>query len=493
MPRVGRLIAQPARQGRRAFAGDFGGGAGEAAIGQALGQIGQTAEALFAADMEARVSRAVAESSAELNELTFQLEADPDYLSHEEQYNEGRQKILNRFREGLATERFRNVFDDRAFPIAEHLGLRVKENVRAKQLDHTRGSTLVAVEQFAKLAAEAESDDLREEYMNAAMSLLQRGQEGGAFTAAQVANAQNGFERALAEADERRQSQEIADELMRTVPNQRDRLRIAREQYSGTREDNVIARLKDQWAEQEAITRQNDEARFDAAVKSAMAGELTHAEALELDLSGRQRITVESVIDQQRKGAAVAPGGDLYWGLRNEAATPGTRQRFLNRDLNQVAHRMTPRELADLKADQLKGEGGLDDWPRKVQQALPELQLGKGQASMSKTEGLRLRTFRSNVDAAKKREEALLNRPLKQEEMDAIISKGVEQVIVDEGFFTSTTRGRFEVILEDIKDIPDEALAQVREALRLGANNTNPTEMQIKEQYQRMLFEDLIQ
>lgn len=94
MPRLPRYIQQVIPTGgRNASAADFGGGEGLVAIGQALGQVEDTAEKLFRLDSVRKANAASVKASTELGNFALDLESDPDYDTHEERFNEYAEKV----------------------------------------------------------------------------------------------------------------------------------------------------------------------------------------------------------------------------------------------------------------------------------------------------------------------------------------------------------------------------------------------------------------
>ncbi|MDE0916535.1 MAG: hypothetical protein OSB57_15285, partial [Planctomycetota bacterium] len=113
MPKIPQILADPAGLGRRAVPRDMGGGEGMAALGQAVGGIGDISMELFDQEMSAEVSGSLAEATRSLNDLSMEVQANPDHNARNKLYAAGSVKIAREFRDGLKYPKFQGMFDER--------------------------------------------------------------------------------------------------------------------------------------------------------------------------------------------------------------------------------------------------------------------------------------------------------------------------------------------------------------------------------------------
>jgi hypothetical protein len=447
-------------------------------------------------------------AATELNDLRLQVEQNPDHEKREGLYQKGRQEILKRHREPILSQAFKDLYDTRVFGIAERTRLQVREGVRASVLDQIRAETSTSVNELARLAGGAENESLRREYLGQIADTLQRAQDSGAYSAERVARDKLQVEATIRAATLRVETQEIADELEAEFPKFQDRIRAAKERYSGEKEDLVVARLKDAQALQDEFKRQQDQALFDNAVTRAQAGHLTRADALELGLPGSQLNVVMGVIDRVQSGQAAASGSDRYWELRREAENPGTRETFRDRDLNAEAAKVTPKELDELKKLQLAPDTDvLESYTQKVDRALGQLELPVTPAAMakeSKDKAERARNFRRNVEAEKRRREKERGRRLTGPEIDEVIDFGTMEVVTQRrlsGLFSifQTEAPRFTLAPGDIglvppglevEGVPADEVQLIIDALRMEGRPI--TQENIKAAYDRAVTRGVV-
>ena len=119
MPKIPQVLADPAGLGRRAVPRDFGSGEGMAARGQTATELGDISLQLFEQEMPAKVSGALGEATRALNDLSLEVDAEPDHHKRNQMYAEGSGKIANQFREGLRYPKFQGLFDERLQRVRE--------------------------------------------------------------------------------------------------------------------------------------------------------------------------------------------------------------------------------------------------------------------------------------------------------------------------------------------------------------------------------------
>lgn len=162
MPHLQRVLAQPAQFGRRAQPGDFGTGAGEAQVAQAIESVGQVAGQFFDAEMTQQVAVQAAEVREEINELI----SDPGLDL--ERFDKESKEILKRHEETISSRRFKSDFSLQVGGLIERGRVRVRSNIWARQVDSAkakldRAGRLLA-DQFGKARTETEKFEIRDEF-----------------------------------------------------------------------------------------------------------------------------------------------------------------------------------------------------------------------------------------------------------------------------------------------------------------------------------------
>ena len=401
MPRIPRVIASAASLGRRAQAVDLGFDQGAQAQARAIDEVGEAANALFEADEDALVSKGIQGASTELNDLRIAVGENPDIDAREGQFADGQREILSRHRETISTVRFQNSFDDRMFAISERTRLGVKEGVTRSRLDQISANTLTSVAGLTTLAGEADSDDLRQEYLTQIDTALGGAVSSGALTATDRAQAEIRRDAELAAAQEVRDSQAVADDLEAQFPGDlAAQTKAARSQFSGSMEDLVVARLKDRNGIAVTAQRQARQAKFESVVNLALGGDYTRVEALKADLDVGQLSTVLGILDDKDRGKGPQADSEEYWDFYNGLSNQATAEEFRQKDLNLLAGKITPKQMSQLRDLQLEVDL-LDVFPKKVDEALSIIKLDPSSTKKSKYKREQRQLFRRNVQAAK--------------------------------------------------------------------------------------------
>jgi hypothetical protein len=147
--------------GRRAGPRDFGGGEGLAAIGQAVGQVGELSLKFLDLQQTTMVNDAVANAQVELSQLESMELENPDFIGRAGRYGEEAARIKKDLSSGLLP-RYRAEYEDRFDPTAARGEARVRKSAWTGQIDAAKASLDVYHRTMSIDAVKAESDTERD-------------------------------------------------------------------------------------------------------------------------------------------------------------------------------------------------------------------------------------------------------------------------------------------------------------------------------------------
>jgi hypothetical protein len=260
MPKIPQVLADPAGLGRRAVPRDFGGGEGMEALGQAVGGIGDMAGELFEQEMSANVSGSVAEASRALNDLSMEVQANPDHNARNKMYADGALKIAREAREGLRYPKFQGMFDERLEGSLERGRVGIAQGVRRSQVESITANRLRAINEGKEVAASMDEQS-RGVYLDENVYPVIAEGTGPSWTGGQAETLRQSVDNYILEKTRKDAAMDIVDDLMRqdlTVPEMRQRVFSIEDR--GLR-DEVRPRL-----EMRVTTRENNEARSQSAL-----------------------------------------------------------------------------------------------------------------------------------------------------------------------------------------------------------------------------------
>lgn len=490
MPKLERVVRGPAGLGRRATAADFETGVGLEALGRGITGVGDATERIMHAELESKVSAAVQSAATRLNDLRLEEEANPDYDSSEERFSRARTEVLNEFREGIFSTRYKNLFDDRVFAISERTRLQVADNVRAKRLDVTRANAVTAHAKLVELAATADTDEMRETYLQQAEEALRGARASGAITETQAAKMRLGKDAALKDAADRRDAQSAADEILEKWPDDPKRQLAEARKFKGEKRDKVVARIKDRQAEAKAQRQEFEERRYAAATDAAWAGQLTRQQVIDMPLPAGETSALIGIIEKDEDGT-LETNWPLYFDLRDALTNPGTRDKARGMDLKPYLAEIHPTEMKELyKLREAPDRDAIDTFDQKVRTALIQMRLPSTAAEMGKSQdgpARKAEAFKRWAEAQRRRIAGEKGHRLSPEDQDRILDAGREEIILDPGATIYYSRGRRGTLaVEDDIDVPEDQIEPARIALeRVGI--ANPTADDIRDWYVRKL------
>lgn len=493
MPRIPRIVAQPTQLGRRADGNDFGGGQGTRALAGAADQVSQAALAFADAGQRANVSNEVAASAAKLNELSAELDSRMSAVGQEEdpfasietlrkEYRSRANEILEGSRSKIRGSSYQQLFQERTFALTERFGQQVNEKARARGLERIRAQTVTSVDTLTDLIEKTDNDDLRKEYIGQIRGTLSDSVASGAITEDRAAQIVIGVEDRLQRSELIATAQQGADEIVDTIASPTERLKAARERFTGDQRDNVIARIKDRNAEESMLAKAEDDARFDAAVTRAQAGQLSREQALRIGLSGRDLNTVIAVIDQQQSAQPPKLDPEYYNDLNRIAVDDPAG--FANARLDPAKLGSQYTRMVDMQRS-VRERGQLDAGEGYLKARVKEA-LSVAEITDEETQA----NFRRSVDEElSDTAERLGRKPNKQEVREIVDGLMVEVSRPSTGFIgsflglSSDTR-RFELGRNDeIGRIPAIAIPAVTDLLEAQGIDSGD-EAQIVEAYQ---------
>ena len=162
MPKIPQVLADPAGLGRRAVPRDMGGGEGMAAMGQAVGGIGDVAERLLDVQQTTLVNRAISDSSVALSELETQEAQNPDYAGRGARFQKQAQEIRKSFSDGLMPK-YQTQFENNYGPMSARGMSRIRSGAWKDTIDTGRATLDVVGRQDAIDAVAAPPGPQRQE------------------------------------------------------------------------------------------------------------------------------------------------------------------------------------------------------------------------------------------------------------------------------------------------------------------------------------------
>lgn len=320
MPKIARVTAAPGPGPVLSSPQAFGAGKGTAAIGEAIGAVADVSEAIFEAEEDSRVGAGLSSTADRLTAFGLELEdveKHPDASTHMDLFEKEAEKILKEESEGLRSVGGQETFRARAQSIVRGNRNKTQEFANARKIAVARGKAIGSFLTFQRLHANAESDHLRDVYRFSAVSELDRLVAKGEMKPEVRERMVNEFHVAAQVEDDRRIAQTGADEIFAQFDSHTERLAAARERFSGSQEQTVLALIKDRNNEEEKEKKLADEKRASDLVDKALNGELSNdALRQEQGISAGLRSQLATIINTVNKGAAPP----IDYGYVNELA-----------------------------------------------------------------------------------------------------------------------------------------------------------------------------
>jgi len=449
MPKLPQALAERTSLGRRAVPRDMGGGEGLAALGQAVGGIGDIAGRLFEEEMSADVSGSVAEANRALNDLSMQVQANPDHNARNKMYADGALKIAREAREGLRYPKFQGMFDERVEGSLERGRVGIAQGVRKAQVDSASANRMKSIETTFDGMANISDPDERGLERDKIYTEIQALVDGGLWSASQGAQFRIEIDNRIAGQELIIESQTRADEIMATYPTAEQRMNAALDVPKGPVRDAVVARIHTRQTEEDGLTAKVAKAQHTALLHRAYA-DLTQEqlidESISLSAAGNPLDpqvlkSVAGVIEQRVSGEGglgekgPADPYTSYQKLLEMARDPVTRPEFLSLDLSKVADTVLPAQYNKLVANQDKGAWGFtDDTTKRVDRALAKLELPitlAGIAGADTEDRAKAEQFRAVAENALMQAEHRKGSPLTGKETQDTINALFDEVVID--------------------------------------------------------------
>ena len=448
MPKIPQALAERTSLGRRAMPRDMGGGEGLAALGQAVGGIGDIAGRLFEEEMSADVSGSVAEANRALNDLSMQVQANPDHNARNKMYADGALKIAREAREGLRYPKFQGMFDERVEGSLERGRVGIAQGVRKAQVDSASANRMKSIETTFDGMANISDPDERGLERDKIYTEIQALVDGGLWSASQGAQFRIQIDNRIAGQELIIESQTRADEIMATYPTAEQRMNAALDVPKGPVRDAVVARIHTRQTEEDGLTAKVAKAQHTALLHRAYA-DLTQEqlidESISLSAAGNPLDpqvlkSVAGVIEQRVSGEGglgekgPADPYTSYQKLLEMARDPVTRPEFLSLDLSKVADTVLPAQYNKLVANQDKGAWGFTPaTTKRVDRALAKLKLPNTTSAggFEEEDWAKAEQFRAAAENALMQAEHREGRPLTGKETQDTINALFDEVVID--------------------------------------------------------------
>mgnify|MGYP001188131946 CR=1 FL=1 len=264
MPKIPQYTHQPAQLGRRAGPGDFVGGEGLAAIGQAVGQVGDLSFQIFEQEMESNVARSIVESTKALDDLYLEVQ-NMDHNEREVAFANGSQKIIDEKRKGLRYPKYQEMFDLEAASVSERRRMNIGQSVRRDRLAVTSGNNRLYIDsqlqeyRLSQGGSKADNDERNLIRENIAAT-IERSGAGGVWSAYQTATERGRVDSTLARYDMTRLAQDTTSALIDEYGDDRASAFGAAAGLGGELEDKVIQRLDNAYRQMDTNQDEADDA-----------------------------------------------------------------------------------------------------------------------------------------------------------------------------------------------------------------------------------------
>ena len=440
MPRIPQVLADPAGLGRRAVPRDMGGGEGMAALGQTATELGDISLELFEQEMTAKVSGALGEATRALNDLSLEVDAEPDHHKRNQMYAEGSGKIANQFREGLRYPKFQGLFDERMAGTLERGRMGIAQGVRQAQVDTSRANVLENIEAQTDALQNIYDPVSRQAAIRAIHDEIDQGTSSGLWSAVKGAELKIALDNRLEGEELIAQSQRVADEIMDTFPTAEQRMEAALKLPKGVLRDAVVNRVESRQRAEDGLTAKAARAQHTGLLERAMGGLLTQEQLLEESIRLSAAGTpldpeVFKSVSGVIAGKAPPTPYTRYAQLIEQSRDPITRPEFLALDLTQYADELKDGQLEKLLTNQGKGAWVLpSDATTRVSRALAKLKLPitlEDIADATDDDRAKAEQFRAVAENALMQVEHKKGSPLTGKETQDTIDALFDEVVID--------------------------------------------------------------
>lgn len=314
---IGRQIEGPADLGRRATGQDFYQGAGRAAFAGAVAQVGEATVQLAEHELESNVQRSLGEATRELNMLGERVAAEPDHNARQGLYESESQKILQRFREGIPSHRYRESFNFQIEPQTERGRMVTESGVRKSQLETTAANLGASAEAYMD-AAKNEPDPVERErlYGLASSSVDQLAPIVGPM---QAQAAKTRLEDRQQQDDLLYKAQAAADDIMARYPDDLAAQYKAANQFSGEMRALVMGNIESQQSQQAKAADNVSRQQFNilaVRAQSDMSDTELRDIAIRTGMEGRDYFTLMDAIAKRDSGGGYIGEWEHYFALK---------------------------------------------------------------------------------------------------------------------------------------------------------------------------------
>jgi len=480
-----------------------------AAIGQAVGQVGDLSFQLFEQEMESRVFGALAGATTDMNNLLMEVEKEPDHNKREALYEKGASGISNKYRDTLSYPAYQNLFDENFFDEMEGGRVRVANNVRQASIASIRANDLLWIEtQQDKIEREPDAGR-RADMLRMTLGRIASGVADGRWGPEESASLQIRQQDRFDTNELLVNTYAMADALYQDYPDPEKRREAIRSLPASMR-DPVSGIVEDRYRKEQAHEKEANDAQYiglmQQAKKSMTQPELNAAvlrlQDTDMPLTPAQWEKLSGIItERENKGKTLEGKGEaavLYSQLLRLAQDPTRRQEFLKMNLRvEFGHILDDGDLKALETDQKQGASTLDstsDDAINVALSIMRLPVTNGdfKKANAKDRGRAL-LFRERTVAALNQAASENQAPLPPSRVHEIVN-GMQDVVTleEKNYWPDTTAPLWEITEEqfqEIVNVPEEAADIIRKAEGLGEANDIDTLREIRDIYVRILRE----
>jgi len=290
------------------------------------------------------------------------------------------------------------------------------------------------------------------------------------------------LEKALEEGTIRGESQRQTQAIVGKSKDMSQAIAEARKIDDPKLQDEVVRRVKDEYALRENAQRQGQEQLFEGV----MAGIETNPSKDSippqtwLAMTPQQRVAAETRIRQVREGIQPVTDWTKYYDVKSLAMQQDTRDQFIKMDLNELRPKMADvefKELVSMQAGLRKGDGNSQkslDGYRSDQQVVDSVLLSMGMNPKPNSVGQKnkIAEFKRAVDEKVQAYQLQTGKKVTNTELQGIADELAVQVVTERGMIWDTKKRVYELApgeafeLADVRSVPSSEVLKIQQALR---------------------------
>jgi hypothetical protein len=290
------------------------------------------------------------------------------------------------------------------------------------------------------------------------------------------------LEKALEEGSIRGESQRQTQMIVGKSKDMSQAIAEARKIDDPKLQDEVVRRVKDEYALKESAQRQGQEQLFEGVMAGIEQNPSKDAIAPQtwLAMTPQQRVAAETRIRQVREGIQPVTEWTKYYDVKELAQNAATRDQFLKMDLMELRPKMADvefKELVNIQAGLRKGDAKtqkLMDGYRSDDQVVNSviLSMGMNPKPRSVGEQNRIASFKRAVDDKVQAYQLQTGKKVTNTELQGIADELAVQVVTERGMLWDTKKRVYELApgeafeLADVRSVPSSEVLKIQQALR---------------------------